>query len=48
MEMCSKGIPTIENVQLKNDYPSDSEKNGKNKKEFQGHYPAECGPSLFW
>ena len=40
MEMCSKGIPTIENVQLKNDYPSDNEKPKKKNTQSMIH--------LFW
>ena len=46
--MCSKGIPNIDDDQLKNDYPSECTKSQKKKIQSQDNHPAECGPSLFW
>ena len=48
MEMCSKGVPVIEEVELQRRYPYDSEKSLKTKSQVQDEYPPECGPSLFW
>ena len=44
---CSKGIPNIDDVQVKNDYPSESTKSQKKKIQSQDNHPPECGLSLF-
>ena len=46
MEMCSKGIPSIETEELKRKYPA--ERVIENVPNDENEYPAECGPSLFW
>ena len=48
MEICSKGIPSIDVVQLEKDYPINSGKSQMKKSQSQDQYPIECGPSLFW